>query len=106
MKKIKCEVLSERNGESSLRGGVVAWLGIIRRCCMARIFDVIPAQAGIQKKVSQSHPEIISGSFLIDTEQVQHDKKKPGFPLLARMTYGTFLEPRNNAESLQKTPSL
>ncbi|WP_342269918.1 hypothetical protein [Rickettsia endosymbiont of Orchestes rusci] len=28
-------------------------------CCMARIFDVIPAQAEIQK--NYSHPEFISG---------------------------------------------
>ncbi|WP_342270570.1 hypothetical protein [Rickettsia endosymbiont of Orchestes rusci] len=35
-------------------------------------------------------------------KQVQHDKEKPGFPLLARMTYGTFLEPPNNAPPLAR----
>ncbi|WP_341790007.1 hypothetical protein [Rickettsia endosymbiont of Polydrusus tereticollis] len=42
---------------------------------MARIFDVIPAKAGIQKKIFLSHPEFISGSINEMLKQVQHDKK-------------------------------
>jgi hypothetical protein len=42
---------------------------------MAQIFDVIPAQAGIQKKIFLSHPEFISGYTKKMLKRVQHDKK-------------------------------
>jgi hypothetical protein len=35
---------------------------------MVRISDVIPAKAGIQKKIFLSHPEFISGSTKKDAE--------------------------------------
>ncbi|WP_342270523.1 hypothetical protein [Rickettsia endosymbiont of Orchestes rusci] len=43
---------------------------------MARIFDVIPAQAGIQKIIIISRPEFISGSTTRDAQNLFSMTKK------------------------------
>ncbi|WP_341790011.1 hypothetical protein [Rickettsia endosymbiont of Polydrusus tereticollis] len=63
---------------------------------MAQIFDVIPVQAGIQKKIFLSHPEFISGYTKKMLKRVQHDKKSLDSRLRGN-DIRHFLEPRNNA---------